>query len=331
MRSARAARAVAFAFDIDGVLLHGAQPLPGAAAALAAVRAARVPHVFLTNGGGLLESERAAQLEGLLGGPVHTDQVILAHTPMKAVAPSFAATPVLAVGGKNTLAVARAYGMTRAYCPYSVARAYKHAVPLAPGGGPPPHVDPLPAGVGTRADPFKAVVVFHDPACYTTDLQIVLDVLVGGGVVNERPPSGGARVQPPLLFSNPDLLYANGHPAPRIGQGAFQLALSAVYREITGRDLKFKMYGKPTAAPFVAARAELERQAVALGVPPSFAAIYMVGDNPTADIAGARAAGAPWRGLLVRSGVATDDCATHPAHAVFDGVGDAVAHGLEVG
>lgn len=326
--TARRLASAAFAFDIDGVLLHGSSPLPGAAAALARVRAAGVPHVFLTNGGGILESERAAQLAALLGGRVHESQVILAHTPMRELATApFAAAPILAVGGKRSVEVARAYGFARAFSPYSVAAAYPHAVPLAPGGGEAAAAAPkLPAGVGSRGDPFGAVITFQDPACYTTDLQVVLDVLLGGGVIDERP-DPAARQSVRLIFSNPDLLYANAHPAPRLGQGAFQTALRAVYREVTGRDLTYTMYGKPTAAPYAAARAALAAQAAAAGAPPP-STIFMIGDNPAADIAGARAAGPPWKGLLVRTGVAAGDCAIHPAHRVFDSVGDAVDYGL---
>ena len=148
----------AFAFDIDGVLLHGRTPLPGAAAALARVRAAGVPHVCLTNGGGLLEAERAAQLAALLDSPsIGENDVILSHTPMRELVPRFRDALVLAVGGGATPAVAASYGFQRAFTPYQVAAALPHAVPPAPAP-PPEGTVPLPAGVCTPEDPFQAVV-----------------------------------------------------------------------------------------------------------------------------------------------------------------------------
>lgn len=44
-------------------------------------------------------------------------------------------------------------------------------------------------------------------------------------------PSDGAP-QPPVFFSNPDLVYANDFPAPRLGQGAFAAAVQAVYAQV---------------------------------------------------------------------------------------------------
>ena len=35
----------------------------------------------------------------------------------------------------------------------------------------------------------------------------------------------------PIHFSNPDVLWKSEHPFPRFGQGAFKLALRALYTE----------------------------------------------------------------------------------------------------
>lgn len=69
----------AFVFDIDGVLIRGKQVLPAAVRAMArlADRAGRwkYPVCFLTNGGGLSEAVRAAQLSQWLQLTVSVDQV----------------------------------------------------------------------------------------------------------------------------------------------------------------------------------------------------------------------------------------------------------------
>ena len=72
----------------------------------------------------------------------------------------------------------------------------------------------------------------------------------------------------------------------------------------------------------------------------TFANIYMVGDNPRADVALARNAGRPWWSFLVRTGVYTGLHATtgaqmdndphNPADYVVQGVGEAVDTALRL-
>ena len=172
-------------------------------------------------------------------------------------------------------------------------------------------------------------IVLHDPACYSTDIQIVVDCLVGNGVITERSPTPPRPTHPPIFFSNADVLYPNLHPVPRLGQGAFLAAVGAVYRAVTGHGLSetgVVRYGKPERAPYDLARSRLTAQAARHNLPPA-TTIYIVGDNPAADIAGAHAHG--FDGLLVLTGVAQADCDIHSAVAVFDGVGDAVGWALE--
>ena len=65
----------------------------------------------------------------------------------------------------------------------------------------------------------------------------------------------------PCHFSNPDVLWKSEHPFPRFGQGAFKLALRALYTErlrflrvpsetIDERIAAFKQWGKPTESTF---------------------------------------------------------------------------------
>ena len=66
---------IAFAFDIDGVLKAGPTVLEPARRALHLLegnnaRSVRVPYVYVTNGGGPSETERAALLQRELGVPV---------------------------------------------------------------------------------------------------------------------------------------------------------------------------------------------------------------------------------------------------------------------
>ena len=54
-----------------------------------------------------------------------------------------------------------------------------------------------------------------------------------------------------VYFSNPDLLWANEHPVPRFGQGAFAAALDALHRHATGAPIaRARFFGKPNPEPY---------------------------------------------------------------------------------
>ena len=70
--------------SIDGVLLRGGTPLPGASEALNILRAKHIPFILLTNGGGKHESARVAELSKKLGGVFLTEEnFVQSHTPFK--------------------------------------------------------------------------------------------------------------------------------------------------------------------------------------------------------------------------------------------------------
>lgn len=177
------------------------------------------------------------------------------------------------------------------------------------------------------------------------DLQLTVDVLTGGGVIGCAPVQGAPPV--PIFFSNPDLLWANEHPAPRFGQGAFKAALEALYTHVTGLDSmpRVRVFGKPNPEPYRLAEALLVKQWQAMGghqlgrrgkqhheaLP--FSSIYAVGDNPAADVRGANAAGAPWVSVLVHTGVfrpseGVSNCQRDPARIVVADVDAAVRAAL---
>ncbi|KAF3941286.1 hypothetical protein ABW19_dt0201049 [Dactylella cylindrospora] len=89
----------AFAFDIDGVLLRGRTPLPGATKALLTLQKHHVPFILLTNGGGKHESERVEELSHLLDVPITEDMFIQSHTPFKGLVGKY--NSILAIGGEE--------------------------------------------------------------------------------------------------------------------------------------------------------------------------------------------------------------------------------------
>lgn len=84
-------------FDIDGVLVRGGKPLPGAFNVLEYLGKKqqhkdihrRIPYLFMTNGGGVLEEIKAQEISDVffpgLPQKIRASQVQLSHTPMKAL------------------------------------------------------------------------------------------------------------------------------------------------------------------------------------------------------------------------------------------------------
>ena len=103
-----------------------------------------------------------------------------------------------------------------------------------------------------------AVFVFHDPRNWALDTQITCDILRNNGYV--LPPSvlestsrtlkGGQADPVSLVFCNPDLLWGNDYPTPRLGQGGFRVAFQSVYRELTGNEYPYTQLGKPTVETY---------------------------------------------------------------------------------
>lgn len=93
--------------SIDGVLLRSSRPLPGAVESLQLLKRERIPFVLVTNGGGMHEKERIAQLSQRLHVALDTDMIIQSHTPFADLVKGNEAQEalqdkcVLVVGGGN--------------------------------------------------------------------------------------------------------------------------------------------------------------------------------------------------------------------------------------
>jgi HAD superfamily hydrolase (TIGR01456 family) len=356
---------IGFVFDIDGVLLRGNTPLANAARTLRALSGSRIPFILLTNGGGELESVKAAKLSKALGFPLHPLQVVLSHTPMRPLCASLSPHRVLVLGCRDAMGVARAYGLAHAVSATDLLLDDPLRYPFLDV----PARVPLP----NREAPIRAVMVMHDPNSWGLEAQVACDVLRGGWPLGSG--RGGQAV--PMYISNPDLTFAGAYTgAPRLAGGAFTLALKALWEATHPpgvEPLCVEAFGKPTARTFNFAGLRLRQWAAWAGAagwhrraaegPPtlsqeeaaaaavaeaaateeaagaaaaaaaaalSFERIFMVGDNPAADIAGANAAGGPWRSVLVRTGMweGGSNDAAHPATHVAHGVGEGVAAAL---
>ena len=299
-----------YVFDIDGVLLRGSVALPGARESLELLTQRAVPWILLTNGGGEPEATKAAKLSKILGTHIDVEQVVLSHTPMRPLCAPLADSRVLILGCRDVVGVARSYGLRRAVTARQLLEDEPSRYPfieVAPGER---------RRLPDRDEPIAAVMVLHDPNSWALEIQVAMDALRGSG-------SGRAQAVP-YYASNADLLFAAEYPAPRLAGGAFTVALRALWQAQHGGDVEVVQFGKPTTRTFDFAIQQLSKWSGG----DDFNSVFMVGDNPLSDIAGANAAGGPWQSVLVRTGLFKgENDGRHPARHVVDTVRDAVEIG----
>lgn len=119
--------------------------------------------------------------------------------------------------------------------------------------------------------------------------------------------------------------------------GAFRIALEAVFNRIHPHVLSYTTYGKPNPSVFKNAETLLEQLVSSMHCNAHVAdhintgtqrlkRLYMIGDNPSVDICGARKAGHPWFSILTRTGVfkGKENHPKIPADLVVDTVEEAV-------
>ncbi|KAI9884027.1 MAG: hypothetical protein M1823_004191 [Watsoniomyces obsoletus] len=354
---------IAFAFDIDGVLLRSSTPIPGARETLSYLQQQNIPFILLTNGGGTHESDRVADLSHKLGIPLHEGMFVQSHTPFEALAveEGLQDQSILVVGGDgdNCRQVAHRYGFKNVVLPGDILMADPSVWPFAQvfQSYYKDFARPLPAPIDPK-NPDKslrigAVFVFNDPRDWALDAQIILDVLLSSrGILgtysfkNNNPdlPNRGYQQdgQPPLYFSNPDLWWANQYHLPRLGQGGFREALEGIWSAVTGGSAKgVKLHktiiGKPYQSTYEFAEKRLHQHRRTLLKDPQAPAVktvVMVGDNEHSDIRGANEyvskLGSKWCSVLVKTGVFRGGplvrTPTHVAKDVSDAVQWALHH-----
>jgi HAD superfamily hydrolase (TIGR01456 family) len=353
---------IAFVFDIDGVLVRSKAPLPGARETLQMLQRYEVPFIFLTNGGGLTEADHVALVGQRLGLQLSEMQFVQSHTPFRAVAPDLRDAPVLVLGGvgHKIRDVARAYGFKNVLTSSDIFVAEPDIYPFAEltssqyaAHGRDPRYIPRTADGRIKVN---AVFVFSSPRDWGLDLQLIVDLLLSqDGILGTTSPKNGEPSlpnrgyqqdgQPGLYFCNPDLTWATKYPQPRMAQGSFAAALEGIWASRTGgaKLLNRFVCGKPTKETYEYAECALLDCHTALhpaNFPdeeevPKLRIVYMIGDNPASDIAGANAfsspAGIEWKSILVESGVY--ESGTVPAHqptAIAKGVKEAVELAFEM-
>ncbi|KAL9230520.1 hypothetical protein vseg_005859 [Gypsophila vaccaria] len=347
-KSHNSMRPFAIAFDIDGVVLRGREPIQESPRAFRKLYlhsgTMKIPFLFLTNGGGLPESRRASVLSELLGVNILPSQVLQGHTLFKNLLGRYQNELIVVTGLGDPALVMREYGFNKVlsldeYASYfkdidPVAQYKKWTVASTTSGN---------STLKTSASDFdvytekvKAAFVVSDPVDWGRDIQVLCDILRSGGL-----PGQENGEQPALYFAADDLEYQAEFPVKRLGRGAFRIALESVFNSIHHTPLKYTTYGKPEPLVFKNAEATLRELHSICTMDDDinasengssyFRALYMIGDNPSVDIKGARQAGHPWISILTRTGVfrGTGNDSEHPADLVVDTVEDAINYILE--
>ncbi|KAM7278986.1 hypothetical protein ACFE04_006120 [Oxalis oulophora] len=333
------------AFDIDGVILLGHNPIGGSSRALKrlyddhSTGALKIPFVFLTNGGGFRESVRASELTQLLGVNISPLQVLQGHSPFKHLVNEYENDLVVALGKGETAAVMSEYGFKNVLSIDEYASYFENIDPLAPYKKwvTKRTTTEMSPKIDVHSQKVKAAFVVSDPVDWSRDIQVLSDILRTGGL-----PGKGMGHQPDLFFSHDDLEYQANFPTGRFGLGAFRIAFESVFNCIHPHALKYVTFGKPNPVVFRNAENALTQLKSSLHhnlhVPDhsnagihNFKTLYMIGDNPKVDIKGAHQAGQPWFSILTRTGVfkGKQNHAEFPADLVVDTVEDAVDYILK--
>ncbi|BFZ64636.1 hypothetical protein YB2330_005786 [Saitoella coloradoensis] len=325
----------AFAFDIDGVLLKGSDPIPRAREALKLLETKRIPYMLLTNGGGTHESDRVRYLSSKLGVQIDERQFVQSHTPFKEMTGQFDNVLVCGGNGDTCRKVAETYGFKNVVVPGDIVKWNSSVWPWHNFRFDGADKEwPKPKDFFAPEQKIDAIFVYHDPRDWGVDSQIILDLLLSKGG-QQGTWSKTFDEGPPIYFSNPDLIWANQYPIPRFGQGAFRLLIEALYREMSsGKELKSTIIGKPHKLTYdyavrVLSKWRAECYGVQAGEEMDKRRVYMVGDNPESDIRGANDNGL--YSILVRTGVFRDavNSDKYPAKKVCADVLEAVEFAIE--
>lgn len=360
--------------SIDGVLVRSSDPIPGASKALRFLQKHKIPFILLTNGGGKTEKARIEDIASKLDVSLSSSAIVQSHTPFARLATRSSKPPsspslrenlkdktILVAGGNygKCREVAQEYGFTSVVTPGDIFAAHSEIWPFsrvfkdyyAKFAQPLPR--PINPASPSNSLKIDAVFVYNDPRDWGLDIQLILDILLSqNGILGTYSKKNGDKSlpnngyqqdgQPPLYFSNPDLLWAAAYPLSRLGQGGFRAALEGVWASLThGAELKKHLIGKPYRETYeFAERRLMQHRASMFGEDINtngnvLKRVYMVGDNPESDIAGANNyksdEGVEWKSLLTRTGVYRDGEGRRPTHepkAIVDDVKAAVQWAL---
>ncbi|KAF2074585.1 hypothetical protein CYY_004092 [Polysphondylium violaceum] len=300
-------------FDIDGVLIRDGVPIPNATKALGLLvdqdtQQPKYPYIFVTNGGGFSEADKAKKVSKVLNHHIEEDHCMVAHTPMKTLVDKYRDNDVLLVSKshKTSEHLAQVYG-------------FKHFTSLQQYVEERPFLYPTKystfwtKGVASEYDikkskddqlPFKAIILLEEPLDWGECIQIIVDIAQSKDGLLEKNFINKADTQMiDVHIANPDISYGGEFVLPRFTMGALTECIKTLYKIQTGRDLIHTFYGKPYKLTYEYAKELLSNQLKKLNhqSPPKH--IYAIGDNPYSDIKGANNLKSEgWVSILVKTG-----------------------------
>ena len=286
----------------------------------------------MTNGGGKTEQERCLQLSQQLEMEVSPGQFICGHTPMREMAEKYNTVLVVGGEGEKCRLVAESYGFRDVVTPGDIIKDNKDTTPFRQLTED-EHKNSRVRNFGEQE--IEAIFVFADSRDWAGDQQIILDLLMSkNGRLGTR--SETFDEGPPIFFSHNDVVWSTSHDLTRIGMGALRASLEAMFKAITGKELKTNAYGKPQIGTFQFATRLLQqwrKDTHGIDSPPE--TIYFVGDTPESDVRGTNEYNESplsentWYSILVRTGVyRAGTVPRFEPKVVVDNILDAVVHGI---
>ncbi|PGH00379.1 TIGR01456 family HAD hydrolase [Helicocarpus griseus UAMH5409] len=328
----------AFAFDIDGVLVRGGKSIPEAVEAMKVLNGEneyheKVPYIFVTNGGGKTEEERCIDLSKQLDMEVSPGQFICGHTPMREMAEKYNTVLVVGGEGEKCRIVAEGYGFKDVVTPGDIIKYNQHTTPF--------RKLTKEEFENSRTRDFEnvkidAIFVFADSRDWAGDQQIILDLCMSkGGRYGTR--SETFDEGPPIYFSHNDIVWSTSHEYTRIGMGALRTSVEALFKAVTGKDLKTIAFGKPQLGTFQFATRLLQQwRKDTHGIDSAPDTVYFVGDTPESDIRGTNEYNESdksehnWYSILVKTGVYQEGTTPQfPPNKTVENVLEAVKFGMD--
>lgn len=264
---------------------------------------------------------------------VSPGQFICGHTPMREMAERYGTVLVVGGEGEKCRQVAEGYGFKDVCTPGDIIKDNVNTTPFRKLTKD-EHDHSRKRNFGEAE--IEAIFVFADSRDWAGDQQIILDVLMSKkgrlGTRSETFDEG-----PPIFFSHNDMVWATSHDHTRLGMGALRASLEAVFKAMTGKDMKSTAFGKPQVGTFQFATRLLQqwrKDVHGIDSPPQ--TVYFVGDTPESDIRGTNEFNESprcentWYSILVRTGVFREG--TKPRFtpmATVDNVLEAVKHGIK--
>jgi len=273
------------AFDIDGVLARGTLPLEQAKRAMNLLVNSRhefqVPVAFVTNSLNT-NQDKANQLCNWFKTPVSMAQMVQAQGPLE-VFKQYHNKHCLFVGQGKIREIAKDLGFTN----ICVLDQIKAAYPLLD------MVDhdnrrkvAREGGEGHDFPRVEAIVLLGEPKRWESYLQVLVDLLKTDGKPDVAPKAVPEK-HLPIIACNMDLQFSDRACMPRYGHGAFLLCLEALYKKVTGYEMRYtSLVGKPSEVTFRYAEHCLSKEAKRLGYEEPLERMYIIGDTPEADIVG---------------------------------------------